>query len=198
MKTINKFKSNNTKNRFSIVIVSSLILIVAIGALPHYSVSANGQFDLKQSNPFEPREQPPKIVMVYNGKEYSGGLVGYSWEKTEVLDEIPEINGNITAALPDVPQVVKVEDNTSVKFKVKYINQTDASPDTLSVNVYSNDGVPIKVLDVSKNDKSTFMIDLDKGQYVLVSTATWLPENNQVISGYVSYSYRINVITTSS
>lgn len=198
MKRINNLNNNN-KKRFSIVIVSAIILIVVIGTLPYYSVVlANGQFDLKQSNPFEPREQPPKIVMVYNGKEYSGGLVGYSWEKTEVLDEIPEINGNITAALPDVPQVVKVEDNTSVKFKVKYINQTDASPDTLSVNVYSNDGVPIKVLDVSKNDKSTFMIDLDKGQYVLVSTATWLPENNQVISGYVSYSYRINVITTSS
>ena len=136
--------------------------------------------------------------MVYNGKEYSGGLVGYSWEKTEVLNEIPEINGNITAALPDAPQVVKVENNTSVKFKVEYINQTDALPDTLSVNVYSNDGVPIEVLDVSKNDKSTFTIDLDKGEYVLVSTAIWLPENNKVISGYVSYSYRINVMTLSS
>jgi hypothetical protein len=107
------------------------------------------------------------------------------------LDEIPEINGNITAALPDAQPAVKVKDNTSVKFKVKYINQTDASPDTLSVNVYSIDGVPIKVLDVSRTDKSTFIIDLDKGQYVLVSTATWLPENNQVISGYISYSYRI-------
>ena len=179
--------------------VPAIILIVVIGGtLPHYSVLAHGEFNLKQSNPFEPREQPPKIVMVYHGKEYSGGLVGYSWEKTEVLNEIPEINANITAALPDAPQVVKVENNTSVKFKVEYINQTDALPDTLSVNVYSNDGVPIKVLDVSKNDKSTFMIDLDKGQYVLVSTATWLPENNQVISGYVSYSYRINVMTLSS
>ncbi len=196
MKSINKFKSNNTKKRFSVVILSRIILIVVIGGtLSSYSVLAHGQFNLKQSNPFEPREQPPKIVMVYNGKEYSGGLVGYSWEKTEVLDEIPEINGNITAALPDAPQVVKVENNTSVKFKVEYINQTDALPDTLSVNVYSNDGVPIKVLDVSKNDKSAFTIDLDKGEYVLVSTAIWLPENNQVISGYVSYSYRINVMT---
>jgi hypothetical protein len=184
--------NNNKKKRFSIVIVSAIILIVVIGTLPYYSVVlADGQFDLKQSNPFEPREQPPKILMVYNGKEYSGGLVGYSWEKTEVLDEIPEINGNITAALPDAQPAVKVKDNTSVKFKVKYINQTDASPDTLSVNVYSIDGVPIKVLDVSRTDKSTFIIDLDKGQYVLVSTATWLPENNQVISGYISYSYRI-------
>lgn len=177
--------------------VRAIIIIVVIGVAlsSYYSVLANGQFNLKQSNPFEPREQPPKIVMVYNGKEYSGGLVGYSWEKTEVLDEIPEINGNITAALPDPPQVVKVENNTSVKFKVEYINQTDALPDTLSVNVYSNDGVPIKVLDVSGSDKSTFTIDLDEGQYVFVSTATWLPENNQVISGYVSYSYRINVMT---
>jgi hypothetical protein len=135
LKNVNKLNSNNTKKRFSVVIVSAIILIVVIGGtLSSYSVLAYGQFNLKQSNPFEPREQPPKIVMVYNGKEYSGGLVGYSWEKTEVLNEIPEINGNITAAaLPDAPQVVKVENNTSVKFKVEYINQTDALPDTLSV-----------------------------------------------------------------
>jgi hypothetical protein len=72
--------------------VSRIILIVVIGGtLPSYTVLAHSQFNLKQSNPFEPREQPPKIVMVYNGKEYSGGLVGYSWEKTKVLDVIPEI-----------------------------------------------------------------------------------------------------------
>ena len=90
--SVNELNSNNTKKRFSFVIVSRIILNVVIGGtLPSYSVLAHSQFNLKQSNPFEPREQPPKIVMVYNGKEYSGGLVGYSWEKTEVLDVIPEI-----------------------------------------------------------------------------------------------------------
>jgi hypothetical protein len=145
LKSIVDKLNSNLKNRFSFVIVFGIILIVVIvGILQYYSVLSNGQLNLKQSNPFEPTEQPPKIVMVYNGKEYNGGLVGYSWEKTEVLGEIPEINGNITASLPEAPpQVIKVENNTSVKFKVEYINQTDALPDALSVNVYGIDALLI-------------------------------------------------------
>jgi hypothetical protein len=49
-----------------------------------------------------------------------------------------------------------------------------------------------------KRSNKTFSltVDLNRGEYILMTTPTWLPEekeNNQ-IAGYISYSYRINVI----
>ncbi len=38
------------------------------------------------------------------------------------------------------------------------------------------------------------MVDLEKGQYLILTTATWLPNQDNYLksSGYVSYIFRVN------
>ena len=65
------------------------------------------------------------------------------------------------------------------------------------MTAYTEKGNPVKVLKVNedKSKKETsFIIDLNEGKYILMAVATWLSEGSkEVITGYVAYSYRVNV-----
>ena len=102
---------------------------------------------------------------------------------------------------------ITVKENSTVKFIVKDNNsQPGVQPSSLSVNVYTIQGKPVKILSLAENVKSnTFKIDLSKGEYIILATATWLPnkENNNssnsssyltTTGGHISYEYRINII----
>jgi hypothetical protein len=63
--------------------------------------------------------------------------------------------------------------------------------------LYHLNGTAYKVLSLDGEDKmDIFTIDADKGKYLLLATATWLPnpDNYLTTSGYVSYIFRVNVI----
>lgn len=162
------------------------------------------------SNPFGSFDKmPPQITMVYENKEYHGALLNYIFNNGRGNSTLPSNQGentsNITSILPN--NEITVKENSTVKFIVKDNNsQPGVQPSSLSVNVYTIQGKPVKILSLAENVKSnTFKIDLSKGEYIILATATWLPnkENNNssnsssyltTTGGHISYEYRINII----
>ena len=104
-------------------------------------------------------------------------------------------NDKITSTLPN--QTITVEKGSTIRFTIKGNAPPEAQSDSLSVNAYTINGKPAKVLKVADElQKTSFVVDLQEGrEYILMAIATWLPEEDtENISGYVSYSYRVNVI----
>ena len=155
------------------------------------------------SNPANPaggvNESAPRIIMIYNNTEYDGILDSYSFGKTESMMSLPTANDKITATIPN--QTIAVEQGSKLYFMMKGITSSEAQPDGISATAYTISGEPAGVLRVVDepergNRTISLTVDLNRGEYILAAIATWLPEeqeNNQ-ITGYVSYSYRINVI----
>lgn len=168
------------------------------------------------SNPFGSFDKmPPQIIMVYENKEYHGALLNYIFNNGRGNSTLPSNQGgntsNITSVLPG--NEITVKENSTVKFIVKGNNsQPGVQPNNLSVNAYTIQGKPIKILSLAEDVKSnTFKINLSKGEYILLATATWIPnnENNNnnnssnssssssyltTTGGHISYNYRINII----
>ena len=155
------------------------------------------------SNPANPAggvdESAPKIIMIYNNTEYDGTLDSYSFGKTESMMSLPTSNDKITATIPN--QTIAVEQGSKLYFMMKGITLSEAQPDGVSATAYTISGEPADVLRVidepNKSNKTiSLTVDLNRGEYILMATAIWLPEvqENYQIAGYVSYSYRINVI----
>ena len=155
------------------------------------------------TNPANPaggvNESAPGIIMIYNNTEYNGTLDSYSFGKTESMMSLPTSNDKITATIPN--QAIAVEQGSKLNFMMKGITSSEAQPDGISPTSYTVSGEPagvLKVIDEPERGNKTISltVDLNRGEYILMATATWLPgqqESNQ-IAGYVSYSYRINVI----
>jgi len=171
-------------------------------------------------NTFETRGVPTKIVMEYEEKEYNGKLVRYitnistsSNNNSTYGSSSQSLGGgtspaipsdNITSPLPN--QIITVKKDSSVNFIIKANNApTKAQPNTLSVTAYNIKGKPVKLLNTAQQAGTNMaVVNLDKGQqYILLSVATWLPQkasnnnnnNKNTIIGFVSYSYRINVVS---
>ena len=155
------------------------------------------------SNPANPAggvdESAPKIIMIYNNTEYDGTLDSYSFGKTESMMSLPTSNDKITATIPN--QTIAVEQGSKLYFMMKGITLSEAQPDGVSATAYTISGEPADVLRVidepnKRNKTISLTVDLNRGEYILMATAIWLPEvqENYQIAGYVSYSYRINVI----
>ena len=150
------------------------------------------------TNPFGGAyEQPPRIIMIYNNTEYQGALDSYSFGKTESVMALPIPEYNVTRTLPN--QTVIIEKNSTLWLVMEGIRPSEAMPDGISAAAYTTNGKPagvLKVVDEPKEKKGSpsVLVDLELGQYILLTTAIWLPQENNQISGYVSYSYRINVV----
>ena len=135
-----------------------------------------------------------------NNKEHKGVLDSYSFGKSETLNQIPVFNDKVTATIPD--KSITLEKGSIVRFVVEGNPSPESPPDGLAVTAYTEKGNPVKVLKVNdnKSEKETsFIIDLNEGEYILMAVATWLAEGSkEVITGYVAYSYRVNLVAGSS
>lgn len=147
------------------------------------------------NNPFGGAyESPPQIVMTYNNTEHLGVLDSYSFKVSETLGEIPIFNDTITSTVPN--QTITIENGSVIRFAIRGNAPPEAQSDALAVNAYTIEGKPVKVLKVAdESQKTSFVVDLNESrEYILTAIATWLPEEDtERISGYVSYSYKINV-----
>ena len=69
----------------------------------------------------------------------------------------------------------------------------------MSITVYNIKGKGLNLVNTVEHSKtSTFVTNLDAGQqYILLSVATWLAQRGNIgtTNDFVSYSYRINVIS---
>ena len=149
------------------------------------------------TNPFGAAyEGPPRIILIYNNTEYYGVLDSYSFEKAETIKQLPLFNDKVTSTIPN--NSITVKNGSIVKFAIKGNAPPEAQSDSLSVNAYTINGKPVKVLKVAdQSQKTSFVVDLQGGrEYILMAVATWLPEEDtEKIIGYCSYSYKIKVIS---
>lgn len=183
---------------YSIALLISVSAIIVLNIMPSLGVTEAivvGEPNPSVRNPFGGKT--PEIIMTLDGKAYPGQLRNFIWNSGNVNDNFPVIEpprDNITAIIPN--NTATTEKGSQVKFAIKGNPAPEVQPDSLSVTAYTLDGHPSKVLDVSNNKTDTFDIELDKGKYILLALATWLPNEDNYLrtEGYVSYTYRIDVV----
>jgi hypothetical protein len=178
-----------------LVFVGIAIAVGAILITIFFSGFSIGTIGTTTSNPFGPGEGPPKIIMTYQENEYEGQLLGYVWGERRSFTELPEINiENVTSVSEQ--NIINIEKGSRVSFNIAGNRPPESPYDALSVTAYTETGTPISVLDANgsprNNTYSTSALEAD--QYVLVSIATWYPdEREEIITGYVAYGHRINI-----
>jgi hypothetical protein len=134
---------------------------------------------------------PPKITMIYEGKEYEGELSESNYREGETISELQPPPTNNTANLPS--NTVNLNKNSCVQFVITGTPRT-LPPNSLDVSAYTVDNTPVTVLDAAENYTSTFRVTLDEGIYVLLSAATWDPTSaDEDVGGYVIYNFLVNV-----
>ena len=190
-------------SRSRVVIYAAIgIGVFAVIATILFSGFSIGTLTETGSNPFGPGE-PPQIVMINNGVRYDGALYGYTYSKTsESFLELPDINtAEITAISTN--NTLSVDPGSQIQFALEGNPPSESQFDSLSVTAYTEDGIPVAVLDFVSSESTessvySYSYSLNKlqpgNQYILLSTATWVdPENTQAITGYVYYVHRISI-----
>ncbi len=167
---------------------SAIGILVIVPLFVSAEASTIGVPILSYKNPF--KDGIPEIVMDVGGKSYYGELRDYICERGDVNDNLSAIEphrSNITPILPN--KTATLEKGSQVMFSIKDNPIPEVQPDSLSITTYSaDDGTPIKFLNVSSNKKNTFDIDLDEGRYILLSIATWFPnEWNYLTTGRLCF-----------
>jgi hypothetical protein len=92
---------------------------------------------------------------------------------------------------------VNITRGSSVEFLVEGNPAPEARFDSLAVTAYTPAGDPVRLLDANDDPpRNSYVIDdLESGEYVLLSTATWKPDTDtERVSGYVVYGHRIYVV----
>ena len=144
---------------------------------------------------------PPEIILINNGTRYQGEQYGYTFsETTESFLELPDINSAQITAIP-TDNVVSVEPGSQIEIVVEGSPPRQLQPDSLSVSAYTEDGIPVAVLDTvspeaTVTEVQSYSLDnLDPGnRYILLSTATWVdPQDSRALAGYAYYVHRISL-----
>ncbi len=140
---------------------------------------------------------PSRITLIHNGNEYDGELLGYVFDRTQTISELPSLNiANITSI--STQNIIEVDRDETIEFVVENKPSPQAQMGSLSSTVYTTQGEPVTVLDATNslgtNTYAVTMLEQDE-QYVIISIVTWLPQEDSIeISGYAMYGYRIEVI----
>jgi hypothetical protein len=134
---------------------------------------------------------PPEIYMIYREVAYLGELSESIYREGETFSDLNIPPVNISSDLPT--ESVEIESETCAQFLVRGTPRT-LPPDSLDISAYTMDGTAVGVLNATEDNTSTFRIDLPKGKYILLATATWIPSNeNEYVTGYVIYKFLTNI-----
>ena len=150
---------------------------------------------------------PPQIAIIYNGKEFLGNLINYITNSTNSnttgttapIGQSAVTSQNITALLPS--KVVTVKKSSVINFVLLNGNNSSVKtpPNSMSITAYNIKGKGIGSVYTFENSKTgRFVTNLDAGQqYILLSVATWIAQKGSIgtTNAFVSYSYRVNVIS---
>ncbi|MDR4489750.1 MAG: hypothetical protein R2685_02455 [Candidatus Nitrosocosmicus sp.] len=149
-------------------------------------------------NPFSTAKGTPEIALEYNNSIYKGELRSAIFSSGDVKDNMPSLgneSNKITAIIPS--QVINITNDAQIQLYINANPAPELQPSSLSSTLYHLNGTVYKILSLNKEGKmGAFTVDAKRGNYLLLVTATWLPnpENYQTTSGYVSYIFRVNVI----
>jgi hypothetical protein len=150
------------------------------------------------TNPFSYIEGSPEIMIKYDNSTFKGELRASIFTSGDVNDNMPsledDLGNNITSIIPS--NTINISTNKQIELLVTGNPQPELQPSSVSASVYLMNGTAVGVLSVEdKTKNSIFDIDLMKGQYLIIATATWLPNPDTYLttSGYVSYVFRVVV-----
>jgi hypothetical protein len=134
---------------------------------------------------------PPLIIMNYTGNLYCGTLSDYKYRVGMTFTQLQIPNKKVTTDLPS--NLIKIQKGGNVKFIINGFPKL-VPPTNLAVGAYSaNNGTAIKLLNSTNSDSTEVKMDLPKGRYILLATATWLPRAED-ITGYTIYKFLMNII----
>lgn len=155
-----------------------------------------GDPDPSKVSPYTKLEGAPQIVIKNDNNTYQGELRVFNLVTGDVNGNMPSIDSdsNISSTLPG--NTVTISQNEQIQLLVRGNPQPELQPNSLSATAYFNNGTAFKVLTLIESaKKDTFVVDIPKGMYFLLATATWLPnpDNYLTISGYVTYMFRLSV-----
>lgn len=206
---MNNFKLSALLFLFSVSLIFSLlqnydndnIRAVTIGETNFNSLSVLppvGEPVPTPNNPFSSTEGAPEMVLKYNNSIYHGELRSAIFASGDVNDNMPSFedeSSNITAIIPE--QIINITQNEQIQLLINENPRPELQPNSLSSTLYHKNGNVYKILSLKQEAKrDTFIIDADKGEYLLLTVATWLPnpDNYLTTSGYVTYVFRVNVL----
>jgi hypothetical protein len=134
---------------------------------------------------------PPNMYMIYGDRPYQGELSQSKYREGETFGNLDILPENISSDLP--AEAVEIIKDTCAQFVVVGTHKT-LPPDTLDISAYAINGTSVAVLNATEEDTSTFKINLPKGSYILLTSATWVPSStNEYVTGYVIYKFLANV-----
>lgn len=151
----------------------------------------NSSIANSNSNDLKVRVLPPKIVMIYANKQYDGVLSDSKYREGQTISELHIPPKNVSANLPS--KIVQVKEGSCIQFVIKGTPKLLPASSLAVTAYYSNNGTAAKVLSAANSHSSIFKVTLDKGNYIYLAVATWLPGAEHV-SGYVIYKFMVNVI----
>lgn len=149
------------------------------------------------NNSFSSTNGAPEVVLKYKNTTYQGHLRSAIFSSGDVNDDVlslGENSSNITSIIPE--QIINISQNDQVQIFIVENPQPELQPNSLSATAYYINGTAAKILSLIENDKmDKFVVNPDKGEYILLAVATWLPnpDNYLTTSGYVTYVFRVNV-----
>ena len=153
------------------------------------------------NNPFSTAEGAPEILLKYNGTIYNGELRSAIFSSGDVNDNMPSLENNSTNITTIIPkQIINITHNEQIQLLVSENPRPELQPNSISSTLYHLNGTVSKILSLKEEDKmDMFIVDANKGEYLLLAIATWLPnpDNYLTTAGYVSYIFRKCLIITS-
>jgi hypothetical protein len=130
---------------------------------------------------------PPKMYIIYGDKILPGELSQSKYREGETFSELNISPESIKSELP--VDTLQMRKDTCVQFIVKGTPKT-LPPNSLDVTAYNINGTTFGVLDPADDNTSTFRVNLPRGAYILLATATWIPSStNEYVTGYVIYKF---------
>lgn len=134
---------------------------------------------------------PPNMYMIYGDRTYQGELSQSKYREGETFGDLDILPENISSDLP--AEAVEIIKDTCAQFVVVGTPRT-LPPDSLDISAYAINGTSVAVLNATEEDTSTFRINMPKGTYVLLTSATWIPSSaSEYVTGYVIYKFLANV-----
>lgn len=181
---------------FSIVFTSFMLLHPLKDNLASAVLNV-GDPDPRNISPYTKLEGAPQILVKDEEDNiYQGELRVFNLVTGDVNDNMPTIesNSNVSSVLPK--NAINISQNEQIQLLIRGNPQPELQPNSISSTVYFTNGTAFKVLSLAESTKKdTFVVNLPKGQYFLLATATWLPnpDNYLTTSGYVVYAFKLHV-----
>ena len=127
--------------------------------------------------------------MIDGDRTYQGELSQSKYREGETFGNLDILPENVSSDLP--AEAVEIIKDTCAQFVVVGTPRT-LPPDSLDISAYAINGTSVAVLNATEEDTSTFTINLPKGSYVLLTSATWIPSSaNEYVTGYVIYKFLV-------